>query len=288
MALTLLSSGIIHSGKLQNSLSQQHPKFANTLHNSVLPSPPHRVSCREQGRALPSNLIQPQVSNPAPRAQQREDWGSNSSAVAQRSGDDRSSWQCRAPWKPAQIPPAPESWPYSGLYSQTLPWGSSTWFPPAWSRPEGWSRGHLYSSVSATCGSEIADLQQSHSAISSHSAFSENGVRPHLHSTLPLIWVSVSWGQNAFFSLSAQTQYFQFRLDHLSTAVIFKASKKDEEWLGVLLIWAILNWRGQTKVSLFILKAHIQIASIQHQIISQSVTPTEKQYPKENSYNNSM
>lgn len=197
--------------------------------------------------------------------------GSNSSAlsgaVAQRSGDARSSSQCRAPGKPAQIPPAPESWGYSGLYSQTLPGGSSTWLPAAWPRAEHWRRGHLYNSVSATCGSETADLQQSHSANSSHSAFKGNGVRLLLHSTLPPISVSVSLGQNTIFSSSAQTQNFQFRWDHVSTAV--KASKKDEEWLRVLAIWAILNWRGQAKVSPFIFKAPIQIASIQHQIISQ-------------------
>lgn len=92
----------------------------------------------------------------------------------------------------------------------------------------------------------------------------------------PSIAAPLSLGRKTVLSQSAQTYNIQFLLDLVSIAVIFKVSKKDEEWLRVVLIWTILNWKGQTKVSLSILKASIQIAPIQLQIISQNVTPTEK------------
>lgn len=198
----------------------------------------------------------------------------------------RSSSQGRAPWKPAQIPSAPQCpGDTQGCIPKLCPEGAALGSHQPDPEPR--------AGVGDTCTTlPLPPMAQKQLIYN----------RATLQSPVILLFLGMEWGhfyperfhpaphfsftvlgQKTIFSSSAQTQNFQFRLGLVSTAVIFKASKKDEEWPMVLLIWAILNWRGQTKVSLFIFKAPIQIASIQLQIISRSVTPTDKQYRKENS-----
>lgn len=182
-AFALLSSGIIHSGKLHNPLSQQHPKFADTLHNSdtaAFSSTPRQL----QGAGKSSSL----KPNPAPgvwsspRAPLWPSRGRTVAAAAQPSqGCGPKVRRRQGQLKPAQIPPAAGPWGHSGLCSQTLPRGSSTWLPAGWGLEQG-TAVHL-----CACHLWLRNswFTTQPSAISCHCAFPGNGVRPLLHSILP-------------------------------------------------------------------------------------------------------